>query len=104
MIRKAFKMHVYPDQVNDYISRHNPIWAELQIVLKEHGVHNYNIFLDRDTNVLFAYVEVESESKWNAIAHNEICKAWWAYMADVMDTNKDNSPIIQELEHVFYLK
>jgi L-rhamnose mutarotase len=103
MIRKAFKMKVYSDKVEEYTKRHNPVWPELQEVLKDHGVHNYSIFLDSDTNSLFGYAEVESEEKWEAIARTEICKKWWAYMADLMETNSDVSPVSIDLKDVFYL-
>ncbi len=103
MIRKAFKMKVYSDRVEEYTKRHNPIWPELQEVLKDHGVHNYSIFLDIETHFLFGYAEIESEEKWEAIAHTEICKKWWAHMDSLMETNTDNSPVSVALEGVFYL-
>ncbi len=103
MIRKAFKMSVNPDQHEEYENRHSPIWAELEETLKSHGVHNYNIFLDDETSALFAYVEIEDEDRWNAIADTEICKKWWAHMKDIMPSNSDNSPISKELRQVFHI-
>ncbi|MGL1957863.1 MAG: L-rhamnose mutarotase [Colwellia sp.] len=32
-----------------------------------------------------------------------IIKKWWAYMADIMQTNDDNSPIVTPLTKVFHL-
>lgn len=96
-------MKVYPDKIAEYIKKHNPIWPELEKILKEHGIHNYSIFLDEETNFLFGYAEVESEEKWNAIAKTDICKKWWAYMKDMMETNTDNSPVSVNLENVFYM-
>ena len=103
MIRKGFKMKVYPDKVEEYIKRHNPIWKELEEVLKDHGVHNYSIFLEDETHYLFGCVELESEEKWNAIADTEICKKWWKHMADLMETNSDDSPVSIDLKHIFHL-
>lgn len=103
MIRKAFKMKIHPGMAADYIDRHNPIWPELEEVLKSHGVHNYSIFLDRETNVLFAYAEIENEEKWDAIASTDVCKKWWKHMVAMMETNGDNSPKATDLESVFYL-
>lgn len=37
MIRKAFVMQVNPDAHEEYQRRHNPIWPELEAVLKSHG-------------------------------------------------------------------
>ena len=83
--------------------RHNPIWEELHVVLKAHGVHNYSIFLHPETNQLFAYVEIEDESRWQSIADTEICRRWWGYMRDIMPSNLDNSPLSQELDEVFHI-
>ena len=103
MIRKAFVMHVSAGHEQEYAARHAPIFADLEAVLKSHGVHNYSIFLDPATRALFAYVEVEDEARWQAIAQTEACRRWWAFMADVMPTNPDNSPVSTELREVFHL-
>lgn len=103
MIYKAFLMSVNSDQHAEYEHRHNPIWKELEEVLKSHGVHNYHIFLNPATNQLFAYVEFESQERWDAIAQTAACRKWWAYMKDIMPSNPDNSPISIELKQVFYL-
>jgi L-rhamnose mutarotase len=103
MIRKAFLMAVSADAQEEYERRHNPIWNDLRDVLKQHGVHNYSIFLEPNTGQLFAYVEVESEDLWQEIAQTDACRRWWAFMRDIMPTNKDNSPITKTLEEVFHL-
>lgn len=102
-IRKVFLMTLKPGGQDEYEKRHNPIWPELQQVLKEHGVSNYSIFLDRSTDQLFAYVEIESEASWQQIAATEVCRRWWAHMKDLMLTNSDNSPVTIALEQVFHL-
>jgi L-rhamnose mutarotase len=102
MIHKAFLMSVNHDRHAEYETRHNPIWKELEEVLKSHGVHNYNIFLNPETDQLFAYVEIESQERWDAIAQTSICRRWWAYMKDIMPSNPDNSPKSTELKCVFY--
>lgn len=103
MIRKAFLMKVNGDAHEEYERRHRPIWAELEAVLKNHGVSNYSIFLESETNQLFGYVEIESEDLWARIADAPECRRWWAFMRDVMPTNEDNSPVSVELREVFHL-
>ena len=103
MIRKAFRMSVHPGQEAEYARRHNPIWAELVAVLRRHGVQSYSIFLDPDTSDLFAYVEVESEEQWAAIAGTTVCRRWWRSMRDVMPSNPDDSPQARDLREVFHL-
>ncbi len=96
-------MTVNADSHEEYERRHNPIWQELADVLKNHGVSNYSIFLNKETNQLFGYAEIESEALWNSIAATEICRKWWAFMNDVMLANADNSPVSTELRKVFHL-
>ena len=103
MIRKAFLMTLKAGQADEYERRHNPIWPELEEVLQRHGVHNYSIFLDRDTNRLFAYAEIEAEELWQKIASTKACRRWWSYMKDLMLTNPDASPLAVPLDEVFHL-
>ena len=103
MIRKAFVMHVNPDQHEEYSRRHNPIWPELEETLKSHGVHNYSIFLHPETHQLFAYVEIEDEATWQSIAETDVCRKWWKHMGDLMPTNPDNSPRSFDLQEVFHV-
>ncbi|HWH69761.1 MAG TPA: L-rhamnose mutarotase [Candidatus Sulfotelmatobacter sp.] len=104
MIRKAFVMNVHPGFEAEYEKRHNPIWPELEAVLKEHGIVSYSIFLHPETRQLFGYVEIEDEARWNAIAQTPVCQRWWAYMKEVMPANPDNSPVARELKPVFHIQ
>jgi L-rhamnose mutarotase len=104
MIRKAFVMSVDAGREAEYERRHQPIWQELADVLKAHGVHNYSIFLHPETRQLFAYVEIEDELRWAAIAKTDVCQRWWKYMGDVMPSNPDGSPISRGLKEVFHLE
>jgi len=103
MIRKAFVMSVNAGAEVEYARRHQPIWIELAEVLKAHGVHNYSIFLHPGTRQLFGYVEIEDEARWEAIATTEVCRRWWTFMADVMPSNPDHSPVSVGLQEVFHL-
>lgn len=103
MIRKAFVMSVNAGAEDEYEKRHRPIWAELEQTLKDHGVHNYSIYLHPETRQLFGYAEIEDEAKWAAIADTNICKKWWAHMKDLMPSNPDNSPVATNLREVFHI-
>jgi L-rhamnose mutarotase len=103
-IRKAFRMSVNPGQEGEYERRHHPIWRELEDALIQHGVRTYTIFLDPVTRDLFAYAEIESEERWQAIAATEICRRWWRHMREIMPSNADDSPVSRELREVFHLE
>lgn len=86
-----------------YKRRHDELWPEMKEMIHEFGGKNYSIFLDRDTNILFGYIEIESEEKWAKSADTAICRKWWDYMADIMKVNPDNSPVSIDLADVFHL-
>lgn len=103
MIRKAFRMSVDPERQEEYERRHRPIWPELEQVLLDHGVIRYSIFLDSETNDLFACAEIEDEERWQAIASTDVCRRWWRHMREIMPSNPDDSPVSRELREVFHI-
>lgn len=104
MERKAFKMYLKPGFEKEYEKRHNEIWPELKQLIHDNGIYDYSIFWDKQTNILFASQKVEDGVGAQDLGNNPIVQKWWAYMADIMFTNQDNSPLSSELEEVFYLK
>ena len=96
-------MQLYVGRQEEYKRRHDEIWPDLSALLRSHGVHNYSIFLHPETRQLFAYAEVESEARWQAIAQSPICQKWWRYMADIMVANPDSSPQSINLPEMFHL-
>ena len=103
-MRIAFKMKLFEGNVEEYKKRHNPIWPELEEVLKNHGVITYSIYLDKDTNILFGYAEIEDLKKWDEVANTEVCRKWWDYMAPLMEVNEDKSPVSRGLMEVFHIE
>ena len=72
-------------------------------LLKENGIGNYSIFLDEETNILFAYQEVSGEGTSQDLGTTEINRKWWDFMADIMEVNPDNSPVTIPLRQMFHL-
>ena len=96
-------MYLSDGMETEYKRRHDELWPEMKAMIHEFGGKNYSIFLDRDTNILFGYIEIESEEKWAKSADTAICRKWWDYMADIMKVNPDNSPVSIDLVDVFHL-
>ena len=88
----------------EYIRRHNEIWPELAAYIKAGGVSDYSIFLDEETNILFAVQKVSGEQSSQDMGVNPVVAKWWDYMKDIMETNPDNSPVTIPLDEVFYLE
>jgi len=104
MKRVAFKMHLNEGQKEEYKKRHDEIWPELKKLLKESGVSEYSIFLDEETNILFAFQKVSGDGGSQDLGKTEIVQKWWAFMKDIMKSNPDNSPVSIPLEEVFYME
>lgn len=100
---KAFKMKLYDGMQDEYEKRHHELWPEMKDMIHAHGGKNYSIFWDRETNLLFGYIEIEDEELWARSADTEINRKWWDFMAPVMETNPDNSPVCTDLKTVFHL-
>lgn len=104
MKRFGFKMKLKPGFRDEYKKRHSEIWPELKKLIKETGVSDYSIYLDEETNILFAAQKQSGEQSSQDLGQNPIVQKWWAYMADIMETNPDNSPVTIPLEEVFYME
>ncbi len=104
MPRLAFKMQLNPGCEHEYRKRHDEIWPELKTLLKETGIKNYSIFLDKQTNSLFGVLEIAEEKAMDALPEHPVMKRWWAHMKDIMATNPDNSPVSFSLEEVFFME
>jgi L-rhamnose mutarotase len=103
MQRKAFKMYLLPGHSVEYKKRHDEIWPELGELLHQVGIQNYSIFLDESTRTLYGYLEAPDLSTLDSLLSQEVMKKWWTYMADIMETNPDHSPVSIDLTPIFYL-
>lgn len=102
-MKVAFKMRLKPGFKDEYKKRHEEIWPELKQLLKESGVSDYTIFLDEGTNTLFGVQQQAGGQSSQELGTLPVVQRWWAYMADIMETNPDNSPVSIALPEVFYL-
>ncbi|HEX9150977.1 MAG TPA: L-rhamnose mutarotase [Flavobacterium sp.] len=103
MIRNAFKMKLKSGFEQEYKKRHDEIWPELERLLSDTGIQDYTIFLDEETLLLFAVQKINEDFDMDFLPQHPIVKRWWAYMADIMETNPDNSPVAIGLKEVFHL-
>ena len=104
MHRIAVKMKLLKGFEEEYEKRHNEIWPELKRLLNENGISDYSIFLDAETNSLFAVLKVADPALLNTLPAESIMQRWWKYMEDIMETNPDHSPVQVPLKEVFYLR
>ena len=86
----------------EYKKCHDDIWPELAVAIRAAGISDYSIFLDEETLTLFAVQKQSETNTASDLSMHPIVKKWWAYMADIMDTNPDNSPVCVPLKEVFH--
>jgi L-rhamnose mutarotase len=100
----AFKMQLNPGMEEEYRRRHDEIWPELVELLKEAGVEDYSIHLDRETGILFAVLWRPADHRMADLPNHPVMKRWWAHMADIMATSPGSSPVQKPLVTVFHME
>ncbi len=103
MTRSAFSMKLKPGQAAEYKRRHDEIWPELVRELEAAGISDYSIYLDESTLTLFACQKVKDHGSSDQLASKAVMRKWWKYMADIMESNADNSPVVVPLKEVFHM-
>ena len=104
MEKYAFRMNLKKGMEAEYKKRHDEIWPELAALLKDAGVSDYSIHLDRETNTLFGVLWRRDDHRMDDLPKHPVMRRWWDYMADIMMAKPDNEPIVKPLETVFYMK
>ena len=89
-------------QLAEYVRRHDHLWSEIREGIAEQGGRNFSIFAAPELDRVFTYVEVEDLARWNTGATSPATRRWWRYMAEIMPTNPDLSPISQSCEEIFH--
>jgi L-rhamnose mutarotase len=101
--RVAFRMNLHPGQAAEYEKRHDEIFPELALALKNAGISDYSIWLDPETHHLFAILTRSDDHTIDRLPDLDIMKRWWKHMADIMATDAGNVPTQIPLKRVFYL-
>lgn len=98
----AFTMQLRPGVAAEYQRRHDEIWPELAAALQAAGIRDYSIFLDVASGRLFGVQKRVVGHTADALPSLPVMARWWAYMADLMETNPNNSPVVTPLARVFH--
>jgi L-rhamnose mutarotase len=96
-------MFLNPGCVAEYKKRHDAIWPELSALLKEAGVSDYSIYLDEEHHVLFAVLRRTAGHTMDLLPQHPVMQRWWAFMADIMQSNSDDSPVVEPLRCLFHM-
>lgn len=102
--RIAFRMVLNPGQAAEYRRRHDAIWPDLRQALQEVGISDYSIWLDPETNHLFATLVRTDDHAMDALPQTEVNRRWWDFMADIMQVTDRNEPLVVPLQQVFHME
>lgn len=97
-------MKLKPGCKEEYRKRHDRIWPELAEIISNSGVTDYSIFLDEETDTLFAVQRVSGNQGSQDLGSNPVVQKWWRHMADIMETNPDKSPVTVPLTELFHME
>jgi L-rhamnose mutarotase len=103
MQKYAFRMQLNPGMEAEYKRRHDEIWPELVALLRDAGVQDYSIHLDRPTGILFGVLWRRDDHGMDALPGHPVMQRWWAHMADIMQSHPDNEPVALPLVNVFHM-
>jgi len=96
-------MKLKPGNVEEYKKRHDEIWPKLSQEISDVGIFDYSIYFDEESLMLFAFQKLADDNTANGLKDREIVKKWWDHMADLMEVNPDNSPVVKPLHEVFHM-
>ena len=96
-------MYLLPGHSVEYKKRHDELCPELGELLHQVCIQNSSIFLEESTRTLYGYLEAPDLSTLDSLPAQDVMKKWWTYMADIMETNLDHSPVSIDLTPIFYL-
>lgn len=101
--RYAFRMKLNPGMEAEYRRRHDEIWPQLVDLLHDAGMSDYSIWFDEETHHLFGILTRAKNHGMTSLPEHPVMQKWWAHMADIMETNPDNSPVSIDLKPVFFM-
>jgi L-rhamnose mutarotase len=88
---------------DEYRRRHDALWPDLALALKDAGISDYSIFLDETSGHLFATLKRPADHRMDALPHLPVMRRWWDYMAELMETEADHAPVVIPLTPMFHL-
>ncbi|GHA62209.1 L-rhamnose mutarotase [Amylibacter ulvae] len=101
--RYVFRMRLNAGSEQAYRERHDTIWPELIVLLKDAGVSDYSIYLDPETRLLIGILTRTDDHDMSNLPAHPVMKKWWAHMADIMETLPSNEPVTTDLSCMFHM-
>ena len=86
MQRRGVVLQVTQDRIDDDLAAHD-VWPEMLSAIRQVGIENYSMFLQRDTGLIVGYFEAaDPEQALAALGKTTINTKWQAHVAEYFTT------------------
>ena len=72
-------------------------------LLKQAGISAYSIYLDEQTNTLFATLKLTDSAQLDWLSQQQQMREWWKYMSDITLSDAEGVPVLTTLNELFHL-
>lgn len=103
LLRAQFIVPLEQGALEEYQRRHSPIWKELEEALKEHGLSDYTISYDEQTNSIIGFLNYKDAAQLQALSETAASLKWNEYMNPLFIKNNEGKPLSRPLKEVFHL-
>lgn len=106
MKRVCFLLNVKKEHVADYLRAH-AVWPEMRKAIRQSGIQNYSMFINKKNGLLVGYFEAKDPEKSLAeLAKTDVNRRWQEYMAPFFESESGD---LQKggpewLDQYFYLE
>lgn len=99
----AFCLRLRAGCEDEYRRRHDALWPEIRQGLLAAGVLHYEIFLEPDSLLLFAFMVRSSDHGMDSLRAQPVWQRWQEHMADIL-VQQDGLPLRLALQPMFCLR
>ena len=100
----AFCLRLRPGcEAAEYQRRHDALWPEMRQALLEAGVLHYEIHLEPQSRLLFAFMLRRSDHQLDALPQHPVWQRWQRHMSDML-VQQDGRPLTEPLQRMFWMQ
>lgn len=98
----AFCLRLRPGCEDEYRRRHDTLWPEMRQALVSAGVLHYEIFLEPNSLLLFAFMVRSPDHRMDRLPEQQVWQRWREYMSDIL-VQEAGQPFRIDLQPMFRL-
>lgn len=99
----CFIAKLKPGTEDEYKRRHDEIWPEMVVALRESGFANFSLFRRGLTVVAYAECDPSVLEAISALEATDVNQRWSDYIADVFSEARDDAGSLLFADELWYL-